>query len=71
MRAYLRDIFEEAVDQDDVSGGRFGINQRLCFGTPFLPLIAVAEAAQEMQRAQNFRKPLQVVIVRRGWFRRR
>src|SRR5215472_3792596 len=40
------------------SGRRFGVDQRLRLVAPFLALIAVAYAAQEMQRAENFRQAL-------------
>jgi hypothetical protein len=45
-----------------VSARRFGIDQGLRLAPPFLAFAAVAHAAQEMQRPQNFRQPLQVVI---------
>src|SRR5579862_2116120 len=48
-----------------VARWRFGVDQRLRLGAPFLAFIAAADAAQEMQRAEDFRKPLQIVIVRR------
>src|ERR1700722_4558759 len=38
-----------------VARRRFGIDQRLRLGAPFLALVAIANAAQEMQRAENFR----------------
>jgi hypothetical protein len=46
-----------------VSARRFGIDQGLRLAPPFLAFAAVADAAQEMQRPQNFRQPLQVVII--------
>src|SRR6516162_9641681 len=46
-----------------VSARRFGIDQGLRLAPPFLAFAAVADAAQEMQRAQNFRQPLQVAII--------
>ena len=49
-----------------IAGGRFGVDQRLGFGAPFLALARVADAAQEMQRAQNLRQPLQVMVVQPG-----
>src|SRR5262250_1315538 len=48
-----------------VSARRFGIDQGLRLTPPFLAFAAVADAAQEMQRPQNFRQPLQVVIIGR------
>src|ERR1700676_3721897 len=50
---------------------RFGVDQRLRFGAPFLSFGVVANAAQEMQRADDFRQPLQIMIVRGGLFLRR
>src|ERR1700726_2515139 len=50
-----------------VAGGRFGLDQRLCLGAPFRAFVAAANAAQEMQRAEDFRQPLQIVIVRRRY----
>src|SRR3984957_16671995 len=46
-----------------VAGGRFGLDQRLRLGTPFRAFVAAANAAQEMQRAEDFRQPLQIVVV--------
>jgi len=46
-----------------VSARRFSIDQGLRLGPPFLAFATVADAAQEMQRPQNFRQPLQVVII--------
>src|SRR5215467_30686 len=46
-----------------VSAWRFGIDQGLRLAPPFLAFAAVADAAQEMQRTQNSRQPLQVVII--------
>src|SRR5215831_14919804 len=48
-----------------VSARRFGIDQGLRLAPPFLAFAAVADAAQEMQRPQNFRQPLQVAIIGR------
>ena len=47
----------EARDHLLVAGSarRFGVNERLRLGPPFLAFAAVADAAQEMQRPQNFR----------------
>src|SRR6516165_7425841 len=53
-----------------VSARRFGIDQGLRLGPPFLAFAAVADAAQEMQRPQNFRQPLQVAIIGRRRFLR-
>src|SRR6516164_1432066 len=55
----------EARDQlfAAVSLRRFGIDQGLRLAPPFLALAAVADAAQEMQRPQNFRQPLQIAII--------
>src|ERR1700722_6740326 len=38
-----------------VARRRFGLDQRLRLGAPFLAFIAVADAAEEMQRAEDFR----------------
>src|SRR5580704_4820582 len=54
-----------------VARGRFGLDQRLRFVAPFRALVAAANAAQEMQRAEDFRQPLQIVVVRRGHYLRR
>src|SRR5580704_7520176 len=48
-----------------VAGRRFGLDQRLRLGAPFRAFVRAANAAQEMQRAEDFRQPLQIVIVRR------
>src|SRR6516162_1675770 len=45
------------------SARRFGVDQRLGLGAPFLAFVVVANAAQEMQRAEDFRQSLQVAIV--------
>jgi hypothetical protein len=44
-----------------VSARRFGIDQGLRLAPPFLAFAAVADAAQKMQCAENFRQSLQVV----------
>ena len=46
-----------------VSARCFGIDQGLRLAPPFLAFAAVADAAQKMQRPQNFRQPLQVAII--------
>src|SRR4029077_9157634 len=46
-----------------VAGGRFGLDQGLRLVAPFRPFIAAAQAAQEMQRAEDFGKPRQIAIV--------
>src|SRR5580700_6644363 len=46
-----------------VARGRFGLDQRLRLVAPFLAFVAAANAAQEMQRAEDFGKPRQIVIV--------
>ena len=51
-----------------VAGRRLGIDQCLGLGAPFLAFIRIAEAAQEVQRAEDFRQPLQIAIVGRGSF---
>jgi len=45
---------------------RLGVDQRLRLTAPFRAFIRSANAAQEMQRAENFRKPLQVMVVGSG-----
>src|SRR5580704_10320964 len=45
-----------------VARGRLGVDQRLRLGAPFRAFVAAANAAQEMQRAEDFRQPLQIVI---------
>jgi len=47
------------------SARRFGVDQRLRLGAPFLAFVVVANAAQEMQRTENLRQPLQVAIIGR------
>src|SRR6202451_2305418 len=48
-----------------VARGRFGVDQPLRLGAPFRAFVAAANAAQEMQRAEDFRQPLQIMVVRR------
>src|SRR6516165_4805378 len=48
-----------------VSARRFGVDQRLRLAAPFLAFAAVADAAQEMQRPENFRQTLQVAVIGR------
>src|SRR5271167_2947633 len=49
-----------------VAARRFGVNQGLRLVAPFRAFIVVADAAQEMQRAKDFREPLQIRIVGSG-----
>ena len=42
----------------------FGVDQRLRFIAPLLAFVRAADAAQEVQCAENFGKPLQVAVVR-------
>ena len=49
-----------------VAGGGFGIDQRLHLVAPFRPFIGAADAAQIVQRAEDFGQPLQVAVERRG-----
>src|SRR5580704_311562 len=58
------------------AGRRFGLDQALRLGAPLLAFVAAADAAQEMQGAENFGQPLEVVVVgrrhhrgRRRWLR--
>src|SRR5579872_3837307 len=50
-----------------VAARRFGVDQRLRLVAPFLAFIAVANAAQEMERAKDLRQALQVVIIGGGF----
>jgi len=48
-----------------VADRRFGVDQGLRFVAPLLTFVGAADAAQEVKSAENFRKPLQVAVVRR------
>src|SRR5215469_796364 len=48
------------------SARRFGVDQRLLLRAPFLAFVAVANAAQEMECAEDFRQPLQVAVIGGG-----
>src|ERR1043165_657763 len=45
---------------------RFGIEQRLHLVTPDLPLARATQVAQVMQRAEDFRQPLQIALIGRA-----
>src|ERR1700712_4129089 len=49
-----------------VAGRGFGIDQRLHLIAPFGALVGAADAAQIVQRAENFGQPLQVAVKRGG-----
>ena len=50
-----------------LAGRRLGIEQRLHFGAPLVPLVGTAEAAQVMQAAKDFGKPRETSVEgRRG-----
>src|SRR5262249_61140909 len=44
---------------------RFGVDQHLRLVAPFLPFVGAANAAQEMQRAEDLGEPLQIVVIGR------
>src|SRR5208282_5982757 len=46
-----------------LAGRRFGVDQRLRLIAPLLAFVRAANAAQKMQRAEDFGEPLQVVVV--------
>ena len=49
-----------------VAGGGFGVDQRLHLVAPFRAFIGAADAAQIVQRAEDFGQPLQIAVERRG-----
>src|SRR6202034_114433 len=44
-----------------IADRRFGVDQGLRLVAPLLTFVGAADSAQEVKRAENFRKPLQVV----------
>ena len=54
-----------------LAGGGLGVDQRLHFVAPLRPLVGAADAAQIVQRAEDFGEPLQVGVERRGVLRPR
>jgi hypothetical protein len=46
-----------------LAGRRFGVDQRLRLIAPLLAFVRAANAAQKVQRSEDFGEPLEVVVV--------